>query len=63
MAGTHIGILTGGGDVPGLNAAIKSVYQAAKDRGWTRPGTGDANETRILKIGDMISEADYPSQT
>jgi 6-phosphofructokinase len=45
----HIGILTGGGDVPGLNAAIKSVYGAARDHGWIRPGSGDANVTGILR--------------
>ena len=45
----HIGILTGGGDVPGLNSAIKSVYQSARDRGWTRPGGTDANLTGILR--------------
>jgi 6-phosphofructokinase len=45
----HIGILTGGGDVPGLNAAIKSVYLASKDRGWLRPGTSDAHVTGILR--------------
>jgi 6-phosphofructokinase 1 len=49
MAGKHIGILTGGGDVPGLNAAIKSVYQAARDHGWMRAGTNDANVTGILR--------------
>ena len=45
----HIGVLTGGGDVPGLNAAIKSVYGAAKDHGWVRPGSPDANVTGILR--------------
>ena len=45
----HIGILTGGGDVPGLNSAIKSVYTAARERGWTRPGGTDANVTGILR--------------
>jgi 6-phosphofructokinase 1 len=49
MAPKHIGILTGGGDVPGLNAAIKSVYQAAKDRGWLRKGSRDANVTGIRR--------------
>lgn len=49
MAGKHIGVLTGGGDVPGLNAAIKSVYLAAKDHGWIRPGTSDAKVTGILR--------------
>ena len=30
----HIGILTGGGDVPGLNPCIRAVTLAAADRGW-----------------------------
>jgi 6-phosphofructokinase len=29
-----VGILTGGGDVPGLNPAIKAVAEIAIDRGW-----------------------------
>ena len=49
MAGKHIGVLTGGGDVPGLNAAIKSVYSTARDRGWMRDGSNDANVTGILR--------------
>jgi ATP-dependent phosphofructokinase / diphosphate-dependent phosphofructokinase len=49
MATRHIGILTGGGDVPGLNSAIKSVYQSAKERGWLRAGSSDANLTGILR--------------
>jgi ATP-dependent phosphofructokinase / diphosphate-dependent phosphofructokinase len=34
----HLGILTGGGDVPGLNAAIKAVTEGAAARGWTVTG-------------------------
>ncbi|HKD12842.1 MAG TPA: 6-phosphofructokinase [Thermoanaerobaculia bacterium] len=49
MAGKHIGILTGGGDVPGLNAAIKAVYHAVKAHGWIRSGSADANLTGILR--------------
>ena len=30
----RIGILTGGGDVPGLNACIKTVVNRAAERGW-----------------------------
>jgi 6-phosphofructokinase 1 len=30
----HIGVLTGGGDVPGLNPAIQAVTRAAIDQGW-----------------------------
>ncbi len=49
MPSKHIGILTGGGDVPGLNAAIKSVYLAMQRRGWSRPGSSDAHLTGILR--------------
>ncbi|PCJ70218.1 MAG: phosphofructokinase [Rhodobiaceae bacterium] len=31
----RIGILTGGGDVPGLNPCIKAVTRRAEDLGWT----------------------------
>jgi 6-phosphofructokinase len=33
-----IGVLTGGGDVPGLNPAIKAVVETAIDRGWEALG-------------------------
>ena len=34
----RIGILTGGGDVPGLNACIRSVTLSADDLGWSVTG-------------------------
>ena len=34
----HLGILTGGGDVPGLNPAIKAVVNEALARGWRVTG-------------------------
>jgi 6-phosphofructokinase len=34
----HLGILTGGGDVPGLNSAIKAVVNEAASRGWRVTG-------------------------
>lgn len=34
----HIGILTGGGDVPGLNPCIRSIVLAALDLGWRVTG-------------------------
>ena len=34
----HLGILTGGGDVPGLNPAIKAVVNEAHSRGWRVTG-------------------------
>jgi 6-phosphofructokinase len=45
----RIAVLTGGGDVPGLNAAIKSVYLAAGVRGWRRTPGGDADVLGILR--------------
>lgn len=38
MAKKHIGILTGGGDVPGLNAVIKSVVYRATEIGYEVTG-------------------------
>jgi 6-phosphofructokinase 1 len=63
MSIRHIGILTGGGDVPGLNAAIKSVYLAAKDRGWLRPGSSDGNVTGILRGWKGAVHAERDPQT
>ncbi|MEM6461576.1 MAG: 6-phosphofructokinase [Pseudomonadota bacterium] len=49
----HLGILTGGGDVPGLNAAIKAVVNEAHRfgwnvtafrRGWAGPVNTDPND-------------------
>ncbi|MEI6656095.1 MAG: 6-phosphofructokinase, partial [Verrucomicrobiota bacterium] len=37
----HIGILTAGGDCPGLNAAIRSVGKAALSRGMEVTGFKD----------------------
>ena len=34
----RVGVLTGGGDVPGLNPAIKTVVETAIDRGWEALG-------------------------
>lgn len=34
----HIGVLTGGGDVPGLNSCIKAIVEQAAERGWKVTG-------------------------
>jgi 6-phosphofructokinase 1 len=34
----HIGVLTSGGDAPGMNAAIRAVVRAAADRKWRVTG-------------------------
>ena len=36
--GTRIGIVTGGGDCPGLNAVIRAVAKAGERRGWETVG-------------------------
>jgi len=33
-----LGILTGGGDVPGLNVAMKAVVERAYEEGWETIG-------------------------
>ena len=37
----QIGVLTGGGDCPGLNAAIRAVVRKATSKGWTVTGFRD----------------------
>jgi 6-phosphofructokinase 1 len=63
MKAKYIGILTGGGDVPGLNAVIKSVYQAAKDRGWVHGPENDANVLGILRGWKGAVHMGFDSET
>jgi 6-phosphofructokinase 1 len=62
MAGTKIGIITGGGDAPGLNATIQAVVVGAKERGWQTIGfkagwagpiKNDWEEVTIGRIKDI----------
>jgi 6-phosphofructokinase 1 len=62
MKPRRIGILTGGGDVPGLNSVIKSVVYRSREAGWEvigirkgweglthgRPGSDDCEYSRPL---------------
>src|SRR5689334_22634604 len=55
-----IGILTGGGDCPGLNAVIRGVVKAATLRGWEVIGIEDgfegflnAEKCRPLTLADV----------
>jgi len=43
----RIGIMTGGGDCPGLNAVIRAVVRKAHKRGWKVLGIEDATEGLI----------------
>jgi len=54
-----IGVLTGGGDAPGLNAVIRAVVHAAIGRGWHVLGIEDGfegffdNRVRPLHVNDV----------
>ncbi len=54
MAKTRIGVLTSGGDCPGLNAVIRGVVRAASDLGWEVVGFRDGFEG-LLPPGDYVT--------
>ena len=70
MSGKRVGILTGGGDAPGLNAVIRAVVKAAANCHWEAIGLEDSFDgliepdrwrtltprdvTGILRIGGTI---------
>jgi ATP-dependent phosphofructokinase / diphosphate-dependent phosphofructokinase len=59
MAGRRIGILTGGGDVPGLNSVIKSVVYNATEIGYQVIGIRRGWEGLThMRRGDQL-DADY----
>jgi len=45
-----IGVLTGGGDCPGLNAVIRGVVRAAAERDWEVVGFADGYEGMITPV-------------
>jgi phosphofructokinase-like protein len=47
----RIGILTGGGDCPGLNAAIRAVVKSATKRGWETLGFLNGFEGLLDPVG------------
>ena len=53
MAKTKIGVLTSGGDCPGLNAVIRGVCRAADKLGWEVIGFRDGYEG-LLPPGDFM---------
>ena len=53
----RIGILTGGGDCPGLNAVIRAVVKAASMRGWDAIGFKGGFEGLLRPVQSM--ELDY----
>ena len=48
----RVGILTGGGDCPGLNAVIRAVTRRSLDRGWEVAGVREG--WRGLLGGEIV---------
>ncbi len=60
MSSKNIGILTGGGDVPGLNCVIKEVVERGADNGWGTTGIRRGWEGLThLNLDDPASKAKY----
>jgi 6-phosphofructokinase len=60
MANKRIGILTGGGDVPGLNSVIKEVTYRASESGWNVVGIRRGWEGLThLNLDDPESQSRY----
>jgi ATP-dependent phosphofructokinase / diphosphate-dependent phosphofructokinase len=60
MPGNHVAILTGGGDVPGLNSVIKSVVYRAAENGMAVVGVRRGWEGLThLNLDDPASKARY----
>jgi 6-phosphofructokinase 1 len=55
---TRIGILTGGGDCPGLNAVIRAVVLAAAQRGWTTVGIVGGFEGLLAPTNTRVLDPD-----
>src|SRR5277367_1532887 len=55
MAIKRIGVLTSGGDCPGLNAVLRGVVRAADSRGWKVLGFKDGFEGLLPPGGDYIA--------
>jgi ATP-dependent phosphofructokinase / diphosphate-dependent phosphofructokinase len=60
MANKRIGILTGGGDVPGLNSAIQGIVNAASDRDYEVVGIRRGWEGLThINLEDPLSKGRY----
>ncbi|MBX3158067.1 MAG: 6-phosphofructokinase [Deltaproteobacteria bacterium] len=54
----RVGVLTSGGDAPGMNAAIRGVVRAALDRGWEPLGIADGFAGLIEGRGSPLTDRD-----
>jgi 6-phosphofructokinase 1 len=55
MTPKRIGVLTSGGDCPGLNAVLRGVYCAAQEVGWEVLGFRDGFEGMLVDGGDTMA--------
>lgn len=54
MTRKRIGVLTSGGDCPGLNAVLRGIFCAAEELGWEVLGFRDGFEGMLPKGGDYM---------
>jgi 6-phosphofructokinase 1 len=54
MATKRIGVLTSGGDCPGLNAVLRGVFCASQELGWEVIGFRDGFEGMLVPGGDTM---------
>jgi len=53
-ASRRIGVLTSGGDCPGLNSVLRGIFCAADRRGWEVIGFRDGFEGMLAEGGDIL---------
>jgi 6-phosphofructokinase 1 len=54
MPKKRIGVLTSGGDCPGLNAVLRGIYCASEQLGWEVLGFRDGYEGMLVEGGDVM---------
>ena len=54
MSKIRIGVLTSGGDCPGLNAVLRGIYYASEELGWEVLGFRDGFEGMLADGGDYM---------
>ena len=55
MSKKRIGVLTSGGDCPGLNAVLRSIFCSAEELGWEVIGFRDGFEGMLPEGGDFMT--------
>ena len=55
MSKKRIGVLTSGGDCPGLNAVLRGIFCSAEELGWEALGFRDGFEGMLPDGGDFMS--------